>query len=139
MSQKKDNANTPSIIYKKLSYQLQGAFFQIYKTLGNYFKESVYHKALLEELSVLGINFKSEERINIYYRNKKVGVYVPDIIIADLILVEIKSKPCIIQTDIKQFWQYLQGSSYKVGYLVNFGSIRRVELIRRVYDTARQK
>ena len=126
-----------TLLYKELSYSLQGAFFNVYKALGNGFKESVYHNALIEEIRSLNIEINSQKRINIYYHSKKIGVYIPDLIIDESIIVEIKAKPLITTGDIKQFWYYLKGSEYKVGYLVNFGQPRKVELIRRVYDTAR--
>lgn len=126
------------LLHKELSYKVQGAFFAVYKAFGNAFKETVYHNALLEEFKSTNIKVESQKRIDIYYRDKKVGVYVPDIIINNLIIAEIKCKPRLIQDDIKQFWYYLKGSEYRVGYLVNFGSPRKVEYIRRVYDTARK-
>ena len=106
---------------------------------GNAFKETVYHNALIEELKASHIEVESQKRINIYYRNKKVGVYIPDLIVGNLIIVEIKCKPNLTLNDIRQFWHYLKGSEYKVGYLVNFGQPKKVELIRRVYDTARNR
>jgi len=111
----------------------------VYKAFGNAFKESVYHNALAEELRQNNINIISQKRINIFYRDKKVGVYVPDLIVNDAIVVEIKCKPRLTIEDVRQFWHYLKGSEYKVGYLVNFGHSGRVELIRRVYDTARER
>lgn len=50
-----------------------------------------------------------------------------------------KCKPRITRDDIKQFWYYLKCSSYKVGYLINFGASNGVQIIRRVCDTAREK
>jgi GxxExxY protein len=125
------------IIYKEISYQIQGAFFEVYKALGNVHKESVYHRALIDELERAGLRTDSQKQIGVYYRNKKVGSYVPDLVVEDLILIELKCKPHLTRDDLSQFWHYLRGSTYKVGYLVNFGSLGSVELIRRVYDTAR--
>ena len=128
------------LLYKELSYKIQGAIFTVYKAFGNGFKENVYHNSLLEELKSTNIiEVASQKRINIFYRDKKVGVYVPDFIIEDSIIVEIKCKPRITADDLRQFWYYLKGSEYKVGCLVNFGQPGKVEMIRRVYDTARIK
>lgn len=126
------------LLYKELSYKVQGSFYEVYKSFGHAFKESVYHKALLEELKSLGLEVDSQKRISIYYKGRKVGTYTPDIVIDGSIIIEIKCKPQLTKGDIKQFWQYLRGSDYKVGYLVNFGRAGGVEFIRRVYDTARK-
>jgi len=125
------------LLHKQLSYILQGAFFSVYKAFGNAFKESVYHKALIQELEDKGLNVSSQKRINVYYKNIKVGTYVPDLVVDNIILVEIKCKSVLIKNDLSQFWNYLKGSDYKVGYLVNFGSYGGVQFIRRVYDSAR--
>ena len=75
----------------------------------------VYHNAFLLWLTYKGLKTEKEKRINVYYGDKKVGTYVPDLIVNDAILIEIKAKPRLIKDDIKQFWYYLKGSEYKVG------------------------
>lgn len=127
------------LLFKKLFCEIQGSFFSVYKSLRNAFKEKIYRRALKEELKERNLNFESEKRLNIYYRSIKVGIYVPDLIIENLVLVEIKAKPFLIEEDRKQFWFYLKGSEYRVGYLVNFGSAKKVEFLRRVYDQARKQ
>jgi len=68
-----------------------------------------------------------------------VGVYIPDQVVENKVIIEIKVKPFLTKQDIQQFWNYLKGSEYKVGYLVNFGKAGGVEIIRKVYNTARDK
>jgi len=126
-----------NFLYKQESYLIQGGFYEIYKTFRNTQKEIVCHNALLEYLKGKNLTVEKEKRINIYYLGKKVGVYKPDIIINDIIIIEIKCKPFLHKDDIKQFWYYLKCSNYKLGYLVNFGKPNGVEFIRRIYDTAR--
>lgn len=59
------------ILYKELSYKIQGAFYDVYKSLGNGFKEGVYHRALMEALKSKGLKVDSQKRINVYYQEKK--------------------------------------------------------------------
>lgn len=127
------------LLYKELSYQIQGAIFKVYKTLGCSFKETIYQNALVEELISNKIKVEKEKRINVFYNGKKIGTYVPDVVINKQIIVELKAKPFLNRGDKMQFWYYLKGSTYKVGYLLNFGKPGGVEMIRRVYDTARHK
>jgi len=127
------------LLYKKESYVIQGGAFEVYKQFRNRYKEKIYLRSLLEYLKTKGLTMEEEKRIPIYFQNKKVGVYVPDLIVNNCIFIELKCKPKITQDDIKQFWYYLKGSKYKVGYLINFGSSNGVQIIRRVYDTARNK
>ena len=127
------------LLYKDLSYTIQGIAYEIYKKLGNVHKETVYQNAYLIALQDKGLTVEKEKRIEIFYENKKVGTYTPDLIVDSSILIELKAKPFLSREDIKQFWHYLKCSKYKVGYLINFGSANKVEIIRRVYDTARTK
>jgi GxxExxY protein len=47
-------------------------------------------------------------------------VYIPDFLINKKVVVEIKSKPYLTKEDLKQFWGYLKGSEYKLGFLIGF-------------------
>lgn len=67
------------------------------------------------------MDIKNQERIDILYKNEKVGVYIPDLVVNNRILIELKSKPFLINEDEKQFWGYLKNSKYKLGFLINFG------------------
>lgn len=125
-------------LYKKESYIIRGGAFEVYKQFRNRHKESIYQRALIEYLKEKGLKVEIEKQIPIYFNSKKVGIYIPDIIVNDSIFLELKCKPFITKDDIKQFWYYLKASNYKVGYLINFGSSDGVQIIRRVYDTARK-
>jgi GxxExxY protein len=126
-------------LYKEESYIIRGGAFEVYKKFRNRHKENIYQRALIEYLKGKRLNIEREKQIPIYFQNKKVGAYIPDIVVNDAIFVELKCKPIITRDDIKQFWYYLKCSNYKVGYLINFGSLQGVQIIRRIYDTARKK
>ena len=127
------------LLFKDESYLIQGGAFEVYKQFRNRHKEIVYQRALIEYLKNKGLDVDKEKQIPIYFQSKKVGVYIPDIVVNDKIFIELKCKPIVTEDDIKQFWYYLKCSDYKVGYLVNFGSTGGVKIIRRVYDTARNE
>ena len=80
---------------------------------------------------------EEQKRIDIYFGSEKVGTYVPDKIINECILLEVKVKPFLTGQDIDQFWKYLRGSKYKLGFLVNFGPSKLV-IKRIIYDKARR-
>jgi GxxExxY protein len=90
------------------------------------------------ELEKRGLSFDSEKTIKILYEGNEVGRYRPDFVVEDKILIEVKVVPFFTKEHKLQFWRYLKGSSYRVGFLVNFGG-KRLEIIRRVYDTARRR
>ena len=128
-----------TLLYEKESYAIRGATFDIYKKLRYGHKEKVYQNALYLGLKQKGLTVDRERKIKVYYTGEKVGTYTPDFIINKLVLIELKAKPRLLQEDIKQFWQYWKGSRYRLGFLINFGARNGVEIVRRVYDTARQE
>lgn len=87
------------------------------------------------ELQKLGLTVEDQKKIEIYYEGKKIGEYIPDKIINHLILLELKRKTFLTKQDRYNFWNYLRGSSYKLGLLINFGD-EKLEMKRVVYDKA---
>jgi len=127
------------LLYKEESYIIRGVAFDIYKKFKNHHKEKVYRDSFYLGLTDKGLKVDKEKRIDIFYNNKKVGTYVPDLVINDIIFMELKAKPIVLKQDIEQFWHYLKNSEYKLGFLINFGAPRGIQIIRKVYDTARNK
>lgn len=124
-------------LYEHETYLIRRACFKIWKEFGGAFKESVVDMALDKELRDLGLRVESQKRIDILYKGEKVGTYIPDKIVNDIILIELKCEPYLTNEDERQFWLYLKGSQYKLGLLINFGS-KRLEIKRRIYDKARK-
>ncbi|MBU4480079.1 translation elongation factor 4 [Patescibacteria group bacterium] len=123
-------------LYKDLSCQIRGAIFEVKKKLGLGHKENVYQKALEIEFKKQNISFKSEPSISITYEGEKVGSYIPDFVIDDKIIIELKDLPEIGKPQQEQVWSYLKGSKYKLALIVNFGS-KDLDIKRIIYDTAR--
>src|SRR3989344_4748953 len=120
-------------LYEDITYKIRGACFEVYKKFGGAFKEKVVDNALTIALEKNGLKVCNQVKIDIYFDDKKVGTYIPDKIINDCIVLEIKCKPFLTQEDRRQFWLYLKGSQYKLGLLINFGT-KKLEIERRVYD-----
>jgi len=127
------------LLYKEESYIIQGMAFDIYKQFRNRHKEKIYQNSFYSGLINKKLKVEKEKQINIYYNGRKVGTYIPDLVVDNKILIELKTKPRLTQDDVKQFWYYLKSSNFKVGYLINFGAPNGVQIIRRIYDEARKK
>ena len=122
------------ILYEKESYIIRGVCFEIYKEFRNRHKEKVYNKALLGHLKRKGLSVEQEKQIPIFFKGERVGVYVPDIIVENKILLELRCKPFMSKDDIAQFWYYLKAIDFTLGFLINFGAKGGVEIIRRVHS-----
>lgn len=123
------------LLYKDLTYKVRGAIFNVYNALGSGHKESVYHKALAKEFDLQRINYTSEQSLDVIYKGEKVGLYKPDFIVEDKVLIELKALPILPVYSLRQLNYYLRGTSYKLGFLVNFGP--ELTIKRRIYESAR--
>ncbi|MBI2123911.1 MAG: GxxExxY protein [Candidatus Wildermuthbacteria bacterium] len=108
-------------LYEEESYKIRGACFQVYNTLGGGIKEKIIERALSAELKGQGMEVGHQVRVPMSYRGEGIGIYIPDLVVNGKIMIELKSKPFVTSEDEKQFWGYLKGSPYKLGFLINFG------------------
>ncbi|MBI1974954.1 MAG: elongation factor 4, partial [Parcubacteria group bacterium] len=131
-----DNKGGEGFLYSDLTYKVRGILFEVRKKIGLGHKESVYHNALEIEFVKKGIKFESRKNIPIVYEGESIGVYQPDFVVEDKVVIELKALPEIGRTQTEQVWSYLKGCLYKLALLVNYGSTD-VDIKRIVYDTAK--
>ena len=112
-------ADKANIIYPDLSYKIMGAIFGVHKELGPGFLESIYEKALIEELSSRGMKVETQKFIDLIYKNKKIGTHRLDLVIEDKV-VELNAVESFSIHHKAQLTSYLKASGYKLGILVNF-------------------
>jgi len=136
---KRRTTQNTALIFPEESYVIRGACFTIYKKFRNTQKESIYQRSLKEELRNKGLVVEREKQLPIYHLGTKVGTYTPDLIVNNSIILELKAKPFLHKEDIRQFWYYLKNSEFSLGLLINFGESNGVKIIRRIYNTARQR
>ena len=129
--------NKMTLLYQRETYLIRGACFELYKELGCGHKEVVYQRGLEVKLHSKQLAVDREVRVPIMVNNKKVGAYVPDFVVENRVMLELKAMQCLTEQAYNQFWQYLRITPYKLGLLINFGKFGGVEIIRRVYESAR--
>lgn len=125
------------LLYKELSYKVVGCCYEVYNELGPAHKEQVYQEALKLAFEDKDIGYEDKKRLKIKFKGKAVGIYEPDFVIEDKIIIEIKSVLNMPKVFENQLYYYLRGSNYKLGYLINFGN-ENIDIRRRVYDSARR-
>jgi GxxExxY protein len=115
--------DTPDkILEKDLCYKIQGCIYNVMNKYGRGLKEGIYQNALAEEFLAQGLKAEGQKRINIYSfdTGKKLGTYIPDFVIEDKVILEIKASTFTMKQDVEQQRSYLRISEYEIGYLVNF-------------------
>ena len=112
------------ILYKDLSYKVQGILLETRKSYGSGHKEKIYCNIIEELLCANKIKYKREVSFNIISKltGKKLGVYRPDFVIEDKIILEIKAVDIIPKNFIDQIYSYLKVSNFELGIFVNFRS-----------------
>jgi GxxExxY protein len=112
------------------------AFYKVYNTLGYGFLEKVYRNALAIEIQKLGLEVAPEARILVYYEGEVVGEYFADLLVAGVVLVELKAVEKLIEGHEAQLINYLKATPYEVGLLLNFGP--KPEIKRKAFDNDRK-
>ncbi len=95
----------------------------VHRTLGPGLLESVYSKALALEIKSTGLDVEAEVLVDIFYKGEPLGLgFRADLIIANRVLVELKSVEIMLPVYRKQVLTYLKAKDFKLGLLINFGA-----------------
>jgi GxxExxY protein len=107
----------------ELTYQIRGAIFDVYNTLGPGLLESVYEEALVFELQKRGLQVTRQLEVPINYKGNILKTPLRlDLLIENQIIVELKSVEEMKPVFAKQLLTYLRLLDKRVGLLVNFSS-----------------
>ncbi len=116
------------IFKKEEVYQIVGAAIEVHKELGNGFLEAVYQEALERELASKKIPFRSQVPLKIKYKGVALKKeYLADLICFDSIIIELKALSSLGSNEDAQILNYLKATEFKVGVLINFGSVGKLE------------
>jgi len=110
--------------FKKLSYLLLKCAFSVHNLLGPGLLESAYEGAFCVELAKTGIPYERQKVYPLYYKGEYIGAYIADLVVDSKIIVELKSVHHLTKVMEAQLLNYLKLSNLKVGYLMNFNSMR---------------
>ena len=114
-----------------LTEQIIGAFFEVFNELRSGFRERVYERAMVLALRDRGIEVKQQVGMSVRFKDRPVGTFRADLIVASVVLVELKALPTIERDHIAQTLNALRALGLQVGLILNFGpraQIKRVIL-----------
>ncbi len=124
------------LLYEEESYNILGACFNVYKTMGCGFLENVYQECLEIEFKEQNILFSSQKELVIMFREHQLKQhYKPDFICYNKIIVEIKAVSEFSNEHRAQLINYLKATRMKLGFLVNFGHFPKIEYERLILTT----
>ena len=122
--------------HSELTGKILGAFFQVHKDLGYGFSEKVYENSLSILLTDLRLKVEPQAHLHVYYHGQKVGEYIADLVINDVVLLELKAAEKLVEQHAAQLLNYLKATNIEVGLVLNFGPT--AEFRRKVYDNERK-
>jgi len=97
------------------------AAFQVHRNLGPGLLESVYEVCLCRELSNRNVPFQCQAALPIVYDGVRLDAGLRlDLLVADLVVVELKSVEKMIPLFEAQLLTYLKLSGKRLGLLINF-------------------
>jgi GxxExxY protein len=105
----------------ELTYEIIGSAIEVHKTMGRGLLESVYHQCMKEELGQRKINFLTEKKVPLIYKDKELLVdFRCDLYIENCIVVELKSVLLINPIFEAQLQTYMKLLKAPKGILINF-------------------
>ena len=120
------------LIYKNEVYAIIGAAMEVYNELGPGFFEAVYQEALEIEFADRGIPYVSQPNIPVTYKGRQLKkFYIPDFLLFERIVLEIKAQDSLSSVDEAQLLNELKVSCMNLGLLVNFGYPDKLQWVRR--------
>ena len=111
------------------------ACMKIHTVLGPGLLEHVYRKCLAYELKKRGFEVQEELPLPVIYEDVSIDLaYRIDLLVANLVVVELKSVERAIPLHKAQLLSYLKLSGKQVGLLINFNSVHLRDGIERVVN-----
>ena len=119
------------LLFKDETYRIRGVCYEVYKEKGCGFVEPVYQECMELELSLQGIKYVAQPRLQLEYKGQLLkSEYVPDLICFEKIIVELKAVTELTDEHRAQVHNYLKATGHRLGLLVNFGHHPQIEIER---------
>lgn len=119
--------NDPSPFAQE-GFDLMAAAFEVYNEQGGGLVEEIYQESLEIELQLRSIAFTPRPEILVFYKGRTLKRrFVPDLVVLDRLVVELKSMKLLLPEHEAQLMNYMRITRQPVGYLINFGPIGKVE------------
>jgi len=98
-----------------------GAAIEVHRALGPGLLESAYEECLCRELALRRIPFERQRPLPVEYKGALLDCgYRLDLLVADRVVVEVKSVEIVLPIHEAQLLTYLRLGGWKVGLLINF-------------------
>lgn len=115
-----------------LSHHVIGLAIRVHRSLGPGLLESIYEECLCHELDQANLPYERQKPLQVVYDGTRLdAAYRADVIVANDLLLEIKSVERLLPLHEAQVLTYLRISGCHVGLLLNFNSVTLKAGLRR--------
>ena len=101
--------------FSDITRAILGCCFDVINTLGSGFVESIYRNALVIALNDSRLEVSAERGFEVHFRGRKIGIFVPDLIVAKQVVVELKSCEYLTGEHQAQLINYLAVTNLSIG------------------------
>src|SRR6266702_4644810 len=108
------------LLFKDEVFQIVGCAIDVLNTLGHVSVEKSYENALVVEFGLRKIPFRQQPSFNVLYKGHVVGLFVPDLIAFDSVVVDTKVIDRITDHERGLMLNYLQITGARIGVILNF-------------------
>ncbi len=121
------------MLHEAVSGAVIHAAMKVHSVLGPGLLESAYEACLVHELRNQGLNVETQVPQPVVYEDVRIDAgYRIDLIVAGVVIVEIKSVSEIAPIHKAQLLSYLRLSGLRVGLLLNFNSVHMRDGVTRM-------
>jgi len=108
------------LLLKDEVYQIVGSAIEVLNVIGHGLHEKPYENALVVEFAIRNIPVKQQANFDVLYKGCRVGLFVPDLIAFDQVVVDSKTIDQITDVERGQMLNYLRITKLRVGVILNF-------------------
>lgn len=104
--------------YDAIIYKITGCAMAVHQELGPVLQEDSYQRALANKLTDAGLSFEQQKLYEVYEgqeQKRLVGYYIPDFVVEESIIVDIKALHGLDNIHLAQIIGYLAVSGFQVG------------------------
>ncbi len=114
------SGNNTAFLLKEETHNIIGCAFEVLNELGHGLNEKCYENALVVEFRLRTISFTQQRQFEVLYKQERVGLFVPDLIAYDQVIVDAKVIDRITDAERGQMLNYLRITKLRVGLVLNF-------------------
>jgi GxxExxY protein len=114
------DTNDEKLLAKEEVFQIVGCAIEVLNTLGHGLVEKPYENALVVEFGLRKIPFRQQPVFDVLYKDQKVGLFIPDLITFDAVVVDTKVIDRITDHERGLMLNYLRITRLRVGVILNF-------------------